>query len=125
MWVHLVCVEFTHTPFELYNAGTSFCCLLEMCLGNQQYITLLFYLNNICVFSSTIEKILNRAILVLSCLKEFHLKIKLKKTYFFQSSVVFLGHVLSKDSISPNLEKVSKVSYILVSMYPLSVCLYY
>ena len=52
---------------------------------------------------------LNRVGLVLGHLKEFNLKIKPKKTYFFQSSVVFLGHVLSKDGISPNPEKVSKV----------------
>ena len=46
---------------------------------------------------------------VLNHLKEFNLKIKPKKMYFFQSSVVFLGHVLSKDGISPNPEKVAKV----------------
>ena len=42
-------------------------------------------------------------------LKEFNLKIKPKKTFFFQSSVLFLGHLLSKDGILPNPEKVSKV----------------
>ena len=52
---------------------------------------------------------LDRVSLVLGHLKEFNLKIKLKKTYFFQKSVVFLGHVLSKDGISLNQEKVSKV----------------
>ena len=82
---------------------------MEMCLGDQQYITLLFYLDDICVFSSTVNEMLDRVGLVLGHLKEFNLKIKLKKTYFFQSSVVFLGHVLSKEGISPNLEKVSKV----------------
>ena len=41
--------EFTHMPFSLSNVGASFCRLMEMCLGNQQYITLLFYLNDICV----------------------------------------------------------------------------
>ena len=46
---------------------------------------------------------------MLGHLKEFNLKIKPKKTYFFQQSVVFLGHVLSKDGISLNPEKVSKV----------------
>ena len=101
--------EFTHMLFGLSNAGASFCRLMEMCLGNQQYITLLFYLNDICVFSSTVNEMLDHVGLVLNHLKEFNLKIKPKKTYFFQSSVVFLGHVLSKNGISLNLEKVSKV----------------
>ena len=37
------------------------------------------------------------------------LRLNRKKTFFFQKSMVFLGHVLSKDGISLNLEKVSKV----------------
>ena len=49
--------------------------LMEMCLGDQQYITLLFYLNNICVFSSTIDEMLNIVGLALGCFKEFNLKI--------------------------------------------------
>ena len=47
--------------------------------------------------------------LVLGHHKEINLKIKPKKTYLFQSSMVFLGHVLSKDGISPNPEKVINV----------------
>ena len=47
--------------------------------------------------------------LVFNCLKEFNLKIKLKKSFFSQSNILFLGHVLSNDGILPNLEKVSKV----------------
>ena len=101
--------EFTCMPFSLSNMGASFCRLMEMCLGDQQYITLLFYLNDICVFSSMVDEMLDCVGLVLNHLKEFNLKIKPKKPYFFQPSVVFLGHVLSKDGISPNLEKVSKV----------------
>ena len=42
--------EFTCMPFGLSNAGASFCHLMEMCLGDQQYLTLLFYLNDICIF---------------------------------------------------------------------------
>ena len=101
--------KFNHMSFSLSNVGASFCRLMEMCLGDQQYITLLFYLDNICVFSSMVDKMLDHVGLVLNPLKEFNLKIKPKKTYFFQSSVVFLGHVLSKNGISPNPEKVSKV----------------
>ena len=42
--------EFTRMPFGLSNAAASFCRLMEMCLGDQQYLTLLFYLNDICDF---------------------------------------------------------------------------
>ena len=52
---------------------------------------------------------LDRIALVFGRLKEFNLKIKPKKSFFFQSSVLFLGHQLSKDGILPNPEKVNKV----------------
>ena len=70
---------------------------------------LLFYLDDICVFNSSINEMLDRITLVFDCLKEFNLKIKLKKSFFFQSSILFLGHMLSKDGILPNPEKVKKV----------------
>ena len=52
---------------------------------------------------------LDRIALVFGQLKEFNLKIKPKESFFFQSSVLFLGHLLLKDGIFPNLEKASKV----------------
>ena len=39
--------EFTHIPFGLSNAGSSSCRLMEQCLGDQQFVTLLLYLGNI------------------------------------------------------------------------------
>ena len=40
--------EFTRMPFRLTNAGASFCRLMEMVIGDQQFVTLLFYLDDIC-----------------------------------------------------------------------------
>ena len=48
--------EFTHMPFGLSNAGASFCHLMEMCLGDQQYLTLLFYLDDICVLAALLMR---------------------------------------------------------------------
>ena len=101
--------EFTRMPFGLTNAGASFCRLMEMCIGDQQYITLLFYLDGICVFAETADQMLDRIQLVFNRLKEFSLKIKPKKSHFFQAEVDFLGHVLSKNGVSPNPEKIEKV----------------
>ena len=101
--------EFTRMPFGLTNAGASFCRLMEMCIGDQQYITLLFYLDNICVFAETADQMLHRIQLVFNRLKEFSLKIKPKKSHFFKAEVDFLGHVLSKNGVSPNPDTIEKV----------------
>ena len=101
--------EFTRMPFGLTNAGASFCRLMEMCIGDQQYVTLLFYLDDICIFVETADQMLDRIEFVFSRLKEFNLKIKPKKSHFLQTSITFLGHILSADGVSPNPEKVAKI----------------
>ena len=101
--------EFTRMPFGLTSAGASFCQLMEMCIGDQQYVTLLFYLDYICVFSETVYQMLDRVALVFDRLKTFNLKIKPKKSFFFQKSVTFFGHILSSEGRAPNPEKIDKV----------------
>ena len=66
--------KFTCMPFGLSNAGSSFCCLMEQCLGDQQFVTLLLYLNDICIFAPTIDEMLDRIQLVFDRLKKFNLK---------------------------------------------------
>ena len=68
----------THMHFGLPNAGSSFCCLMEQCLGDQQFVTLLLYLDDICIFAPSIEEMLGHIEPVFNRLKEFHLKIKPK-----------------------------------------------
>ena len=78
-----------------------------MCLGDQQFITWLLYLDDICIFAVNVDEMLDGIEMVLGRLKD--LKIKPKECYFFQHSVVFLGYVLSADGISANPEKVERV----------------
>ena len=101
--------EFTRMPFCLTNARASFCRLMEMIIGDQQFVTLLFYLDDICIFANSADQMLDRIELVFSRLKQYQLKIKPKKSFFFQTEVSFLGHVLSAKGISPNPKKVDKV----------------
>ena len=101
--------EFTHMPFGLTYTGASFCRLMETVIGDQQFVTLLFYLDDICIFANSADQMLDRIELVFSRLKQYQLKIKPKKSFFFQTEVSFLGHVLSPKGISPNPEKVDKV----------------
>ena len=101
--------EFTHMPFGLLNVGSSFCHPMAQCLGDQQFITLLLYLDDICIFAPSIEVMLDQIELVFNRLKEYHLKIMPKKCHFFDTSVLFFGHILSAGGISANPEKVEKV----------------
>ena len=70
--------EFTHMPFRLSNAGFSFCCLMEQCLGDQQFVTLLLYLDDICIFAPTIDEMLDKIQLVFDRLKNAILKSSLR-----------------------------------------------
>ena len=101
--------EFTCMPFGLLNAGSTFCCLMEQYLGDQQLVTLLLYLDDMCIFAPTIDDMLDQIELVFDRLKQFNLKIKPKKCQFFDTSVLFLGHILLANGISANPEKVEKV----------------
>ena len=101
--------KFSCVPFGLSNSRSSFCHLMEMCLGDQQFVTLLLYLDDISIFATSIDEMLDCIDLVFKWLEEFNLKIKPKKCHFFQHSIIFLRHVLSVEGISANPKKVEKV----------------
>ena len=83
--------KFTRMPFRLSNAGASFCHLMEMCLGDQQYLTLLFYLDDICIFSSSVNEMLNRIEMVLKMSPGLQLKDKAKEKFFLSVKGTLFG----------------------------------
>jgi hypothetical protein len=68
------------------------------------------YLNDITVFSDTFDKHLQRLGAAFSRLGGAHLKLKASKCQLFQPKVHFLGHVISKDGVSPDPEKIRAVA---------------
>ena len=101
--------EFTGMPFGLSYLGSSFCCLMEMCLRDQQFVILLLYLDDICIFTANVDEMLDHIEMMFQRLNYFNLEIKLKKYHYFQCSIVFLGYVLPTDGISANPAKVENV----------------
>ena len=73
--------KFICMPFGLASAGFSFSRLMEQSLGDQQFVTLLLWLDDICGFAPDSSTIIDEIELVFSRLKEFHLKIKPKFTF--------------------------------------------
>ena len=76
--------EFTFMCFGLANAWSSFCRLMKQCLDDQQFVILLLYLDDICIFTPDVSAMLDQIELVFNQLKSFHLKIKPKNVIFFR-----------------------------------------
>ena len=96
-------------PLGLSNLESSFCHLMEMCLGDQQFVTFCCTLMIDSSFATNVNEMLGLIEMVFMRPKDFNLKINPKKCHFFQHSVVFLGYVLSVNGISANPGEVGKV----------------
>lgn len=102
--------EFNRLPFGLCNVPGTFQRLMERIFGAQHFQTRLLYLDDVIVFSSTIDEHLERLDSVLSRLKQEKLKVKLEKCCFFQTEVNYLGHMISKEGVSTDPGKISAVA---------------
>ena len=101
--------EFNRMPFGLCNAPSTFQRLMERIFGAQHFQTLLLYLDDVIVFSSSVDEHLERLELVLSRLQQEQLKVKLEKCCFFRTEVNYLGHVISNEGVATDPKKISAV----------------
>nr|XP_008283279.1 PREDICTED: uncharacterized protein LOC103359624 [Stegastes partitus] len=99
--------EFNRMPQGITNAPSTFQRLMERCIGELNLKQALVFLDDLIVFSSTLEEHEERLLRVLSRLKEFGLKLSPEKCKFFQSSVKYLGHIISEDGIQTDPEKIT------------------
>ena len=63
--------KFTRMPLGLLSSESSFCHLMEMYLGDQQFITLLLYLDDMCIFAANVDEMLDQIEMVFGRLKRF------------------------------------------------------
>ena len=101
--------EFLRMPQGLCNSPSTFQRTMEFVLGDMNLTEVLLYLDDILVFSSTLEEHLERLGKVLTRLRIHGLKVKGKKCAFVKKSVRYLGHIVSDEGIAVDTEKVEKV----------------
>ena len=97
-------------PFGLVNAGATFQCLMDVLMTGLNLDICLVYLDDIVVFSTTIEQHLERLEAVLTRLKSAGLKMKPEKFDKLQKSVSFLGHTISNAGIGTDPMKTRAIS---------------
>src|SRR6267154_942659 len=101
--------RFTAMPFGLCNAPASFQRLMDVVTVGLNYETCLVYLDDIILFSDTIEEHFARMRILLDRLRRANLKLKPSKCHLLQRRVNFLGHVISEGSIATDPEKIEQV----------------
>lgn len=78
--------------------------------GDENFKSLLCYLDDLMVFAPTEEVALQRLQMVFARLKEHNLKLAPKKCFFLRRTVKFLGHVISEDEFWTDPEKVRAIN---------------
>ena len=101
--------EFVSMPFGLTNSPATFQRLMENCMGNLHLNQCLIYLDDIIVYSSTLEEHINRLEAVFDKLSSAGLKLKPSKCEFFKSEVKYLGHIVSSDGVKTDPDKIKVV----------------
>ena len=100
--------EFNVMPFGLSNAPAVFQELMSVVLqGCNDFSTA--YLDDIMIFSPTLEEHLEHICVIFDRLRQHNLKLKLKKCSFLKSETHYLGFVISEEGIKPDQKKVEAI----------------
>ena len=91
--------EFLVMPFGLTNAPATFCNLMNNVLFYYLDDFVVVYLDDIVIYSRTLEEHVNHLSLVLSQLRKYTLYVKMEKCEFAQQEIKFLGHLVSKNQV--------------------------
>lgn len=101
--------EYKKMAFGLAGAPATFQRLMDRLLGRLKGKGALVYLDDVIIYSETLEEHLERLAEVLELLRQANLKVNWKKCRFAEKEVTYLGHVISADGVRPNPELVRAV----------------
>ncbi|KAK1911204.1 hypothetical protein P3342_011806 [Pyrenophora teres f. teres] len=91
--------EYTVMPFGLTNAPATFQELINNVLRAHLDIFVIAYLDDILVYSETLEDHVEHVKTVLRALEQFNLRLKPEKCKFHKTKVNFLGYVVGADGV--------------------------
>ncbi|KAL2898903.1 Transposon Ty3-I Gag-Pol polyprotein [Bienertia sinuspersici] len=101
--------EFLVMPFGLTNAPATFCNLMNDVLYEYLDRFCVVYLDDIVVYSQTLNDHVKHLRMVFDKLREHELYIKKEKCEFAQTEIMFLGHKISNGSVRMDGKKVQAI----------------
>src|SRR5438045_7209189 len=96
-------------PFGLCNAPATFQRIMNKVLGDSIHKYVMVYFDDVIIYSKSFEEHLRHIEDVLNRIRRVNLRLKVKKCHFGASELQFLKHVVGKDGVKPNPEKVEKI----------------
>ncbi|CAH9148831.1 unnamed protein product [Cuscuta epithymum] len=101
--------EFLVMPFGLTNAPATFCNLMNDVLYEYLDLFVVVYLDDIVVYSNSVEDHIVHLRKVLTQLRRNELYVKKEKCEFCMGQISFLGHVISQGEIKMDSKKVEAI----------------
>ena len=106
--------EFNVMPFGLHNAPATFQRAIQEIMRGLNWKFVFCYLDDVIIFSRSFEEHVDHLRQVFDRLRQAGLKLQPKKCTFGQTEVKYLGHIVSKDGVATDPDKIK-----LVKDYPI------
>jgi hypothetical protein len=101
--------EFKVMPFGLCNAPVTFQRTMDKVLDGIKEKFVLVYLDDVIIYSKTFKEHMKHLTEVLNRIRQANLRLKAEKCHFVATELQFLGHVVGKEGVKPDPEKVDKM----------------
>ena len=101
--------EYVRMTFGLKNAPPTFQRFIDETFKGLQGKLMFSFIDDIVVFADSIEEHEDKMKLIMERLKEANLQLNIDKCEFLRDKVCYLGHMLSKNGISPDPRKLEAV----------------
>ena len=99
--------QFEVMPFGLMNAPSTFQRMMDQVFRHLDFVRV--YLDDVVVFSESLETHMKHLNMVFTTIAEAGLKIKVSKCAFAHSSVRLLGHIVTKDGLEVDPDKTAAI----------------
>ena len=96
-------------PYKVTNAPATFMDLMNQIFKIYLNEFVIVFIDDILIYSKDEDQHANHLRIVLQTLKDQRLYAKFKKCEFWLDGVVFGGHIINRDGISVNTQKIKEI----------------
>ena len=103
--------EYARMTFGLKNAPPTFQRYIDETFKGLQGKMLFTFIDDIIIFADTLEEHDEKLTLIMERLEKANLQLNINKCEFLKTEICYLGHILSKQGVSPDPRKLKAVKH--------------